>query len=225
MTIGYFLSSIAVMKSGQIIRRFFFLLFVVSVGTGSAQAAFVSMDHEKFGTASLTLDTLTGFQWLGVEHAANRYYADVVDGMKAGGTYEGFRHATMAEVFHLLENFGFDMALVNQDFKPENTVAASTLVSYLGSTFGPEYNVQGFSSAMTADSPAPGYHEFVTIFSSANSGFVGTGVKKDAGAATPFTHWLIWEGNSVPVSEPGPYSVLLLGLIMISAAAVYRKAE
>jgi hypothetical protein len=55
---------------------------------------------------ALFLDTTTGLQWLEFEHANAMSYNDVISQMGSGGTLEGYRYATSAEVLNLFANQG-----------------------------------------------------------------------------------------------------------------------
>lgn len=72
----------------------------------SGNAAIESLDSS-FGTDTITRDTDTGLDWLDVTVTRGLSYNQVTAQMGAGGIYEGWRYATMAELDTLISNFGY----------------------------------------------------------------------------------------------------------------------
>ncbi|MEM9384284.1 MAG: hypothetical protein AAGA68_04440 [Pseudomonadota bacterium] len=105
----------------------------------TAQADLVSEDSD-FGTDTITLDTDTGLRWLDWSVTLGLSFDDVSAQLGPGGTYEGFRFATNAEVEALWQNGGIvdittegpiDFA---NDFTPANFTPAQDLIALLGTT-------------------------------------------------------------------------------------------
>ncbi len=74
--------------------------------TVSANAAILSV-NSSFGANTITRDTDTGLDWLDVTESLALSYNQVTSQMGVGGTYEGWRYATMAELDQLIVNFGY----------------------------------------------------------------------------------------------------------------------
>ncbi len=72
-----------------------------------AHAVFIEGTDPNFGIDSITIDTDTGLAWLDMDFTAGRSYVDVASELGAGGDFEGYRHATHAELFDLFDDFGF----------------------------------------------------------------------------------------------------------------------
>lgn len=72
----------------------------------AANASIVSV-NSSFGADTITRDTATGLEWLDVTVTRGLSYGQVTAGMGSGGTYEGWRYATVAELDQLIINFGY----------------------------------------------------------------------------------------------------------------------
>ena len=72
----------------------------------SAYADIQSIDSP-FGPNTITRDTVTGLDWLDLTVTRGLSYEQVTAQMGPGGTYEGWRYATVAELDQLIANFGY----------------------------------------------------------------------------------------------------------------------
>ena len=81
------------------------LLLITSFSTHSFAALEVKDDLD-WGPASIIYDPSTGLEWLELTFSVNRSYSDVSSQFKAGGDFEGFRHATIEEVLALISEAG-----------------------------------------------------------------------------------------------------------------------
>jgi hypothetical protein len=75
-------------------------------GASPALAALVDQDWQSPGDAQLLLDTSTGLLWLDHTPTMDISYNDVTGALGTGGTFDGFRYATEAEVLHLWAQAG-----------------------------------------------------------------------------------------------------------------------
>lgn len=66
----------------------------------SANAAIIDLGN-------ITRDTVTGLDWLDVTESRGLSYDEVLAQTGVGGDYEGWRHATAAELDQLILNFGY----------------------------------------------------------------------------------------------------------------------
>lgn len=80
------------------IKTFTALLFTLSAAV--ANAALQDLGN-------ITRDTDTGLDWLDVTETRGLSYNQVMAQMGPGGTYEGWRYATTAELDQLIINFGY----------------------------------------------------------------------------------------------------------------------
>jgi len=104
---------------------------VLTTIAGGAHADLIEADDAFFGTDSVTLDTDTGLEWLDLTESQGLSYNEVVAGMGAGGTYEGWRYASVAEVYGPLTNAGIpDVGSTSV----ANIAPAQSLMDLIGST-------------------------------------------------------------------------------------------
>jgi len=101
------------------------LLFSMNV-----QALLVSEDSS-FGADSITRDTDTGLEWLGLDYTLTRGYSGVVSQLGPGGTYDGFRLATGAE----LETLFYSSAGISSTDASSTRAEIFNLISLVGYTF------------------------------------------------------------------------------------------
>lgn len=78
----------------------------------STNASIVSL-NSSFGSDTITRDTNSGLEWLDVTVTRGLSYGQVTAGMTAGGAYEGWRYATVAELDQLIVDFGYVAVLQN----------------------------------------------------------------------------------------------------------------
>lgn len=183
-----------------------------------------------------TLDTETGLEWLDLSATYTRSYNSVVDNLRPGGLYDGYRYANRSEVTNFFLDAGltfgadynnpdrrnFDRYVVFQnlvgitfEYTPANNfglVGADTAAIFSGDlphTFG--YSLVeaiDYSRAFTQDG-ARGYST-ATIIDPVN--YPGNGF------ATSWGSWLV--KNSAQVPEPTTFFLFLAGAI---ALMVRRK--
>jgi len=97
------------------------MLLATSSATQLSHAALVEVDSG-FGLNSGTLDTDTNLEWLDWTQTADISFNDMVPQLLAGGTYDGWRYATAAEV----DTLYFSSAGINP-LAPIETRAAQIL--------------------------------------------------------------------------------------------------
>ena len=231
------------------------ILSLAMMSASSAHAAFVSMDHDVFGKNMLVQDTSTGLQWLKLRHVNGGSlnpvlsYDQMINEMGHGGKYEGFRYATIDEVFQLAEGVGFDFSGLTSekqanghiswstDYSAENSDPVKQLMWSLGWTGDLNAGLRRSIGGVTASTQEDGSHLFAEFAVCLKEDAIFCVNSKDKGKFYMYdaddgqikyaaSHWLIWEGKGTPpspVPEPGTYSMLLLGLGMVGIAVRRRK--
>ena len=98
---------------------------------GSASATLVTGDDPTFGVGSITTDTDTDLQWLDVTSTIFISYDTIITQFDPGDLFEGWRHATSAEVATLFTHGG--VSPLNQTFAGVNSAmyALQTQIGYI----------------------------------------------------------------------------------------------
>jgi hypothetical protein len=193
----------------------------------SGSAAIIQTDFATPGDNLLALDTDTGLEWLRVTATINISYNTLVSTHLApGGIYEGFAHATLAQVTTLFTNAGIDVIGGND---PSNFDGIGVINSRLGYT---EYNhpysvgTRGvFDHSTSAGSHSAAYVQqgqqpMGPAFNFAYAPLPGTG-ELDTSAFPWFGHWLVRAPAVEEVPEPG--TLVLLATAMGSVFALRRR--
>lgn len=208
-------------------QRSMMFLVLLTVSFGS-HAAIVSADHGVFGVGSLTEDTDQGLAFLEVPLTENNSFNDIILEFGAGGSFEGFRHATRLEVVTLVNNFGFSPGAVEGSDIPGNTGAdqLSGLVDLLGVSFTSGTNFRA-TSGSTSTPFATGVQAGVRL-----TDFLGStrhdvvnasssvAISQTASNATN-GHWLVQEASVVPI--PAALPLFLTAIAGLGFLAKRRK--
>ncbi|MDX1410273.1 MAG: hypothetical protein R3330_19115, partial [Saprospiraceae bacterium] len=96
------------------------LCMLSTYGKGTL-AALSAQNDPVFGNNSITTDSETGLDWLDLGLSTGKTVAYVSSQFGTGGAYDGFRHATRAEVLTLFHNAGI----------PDIDTGATTANNYL----------------------------------------------------------------------------------------------
>ena len=65
--------------------------------TNQSYAALIEADDSVFGTNAITIDTVTGLQWLDVNYSYGYSHNEINTELQTGGIFEGYRYATVQE--------------------------------------------------------------------------------------------------------------------------------
>jgi hypothetical protein len=179
------------------------VLFISVLSLASnALAGVVSADWQATGDGLLTLDTTTGYRWLDLTVTVNQSYDFVAAQTGAGGLYQGFRTASVAEVAAFFASAG---AQSSAGLDP-GTVNLLNLVG----TINPDNGWSRYSAGFTNTSydPVVGWNNFSTleVYASGEcTAVAGNGAGNTSVAFTTTGTWLI------QTSVPAPGAIALLG--------------
>lgn len=158
-----------------------------------------------------------GLEWLTVTDSINYSFEDMQVELQPGGTFEGYRHATIGEAWTLASNFGYDENLTALD----NAAAVQDLQDALGTTFA--------SSAGTLQFSTLGYIDDGTRFDIVlqlpipddETTYLGEAYPTDLGFLPPASN-LIGHYLVRPIPEPA-VSALIAGLVLFAGVLARRK--
>ena len=205
------------------------LALMLAIGRNSgnmAKAELIAVDDAVFGIGSITRDTGTGLDWLDVTASQQgRSFIDVNSQFGVGGDFEGFHHASLAEVSQFFTNAGLQVGLFRI---AANALPALNLLSLWGTTHVNPDNL--LSLALTSDPASSGFHFTAALawcigcfpmaageaggLAAAPSSTFG---ESDTRTLNPLSHALIRE-TPTPVPEPATSILLLSGLFMVGLA-------
>ena len=206
----------------------------LAVIASTAGATLVSGDSS-FGPGTITADTQTGLVWLDLTESAGLTHAQVLQELIPGGTFEGFRLATRAEVAGLFADAGFDLSpatlgsFVPQNFDP--AVALAALVGQLGNNGNCGTGCSfSFSSGFLADPPS-----IPDTFAEAGLAWFDNSAGLDPTSPAAPVGRAILEGGAFDTPSPGlgawlvavpePGTLLLLGAALAGLTVMGRRRE
>ncbi len=110
----------------------------MTFSSSTAQAGINVGDYEAAGDGLLTIDTETGLEWLDWTESTNISFIDMEGEFGAGGRFEGWRHASEAEVLGLLSKPEINFTITNwgtdSSVMDDAGMSARSLFGYVGST-------------------------------------------------------------------------------------------
>jgi hypothetical protein len=201
--------------------------------SGTARAALVS-EASSFGPGTITFDTQTGLRWLDLTESNGLSHAEVLQQLGLGGTFEGYRLATRAEVSDFFAHAGFDLSPATlQLFVPQNfdpAVALAALVGELANNGNCGASCTfSFTTGFLADPPT-----IPNTFAEANFAFFDNSAGQDPTSPAAPVGRVILEGGSfgsgfsgqgawlVLVPEPSTLLLCMAGLAGLSAVGRRR---
>ncbi len=191
----------------------------LSLVAAQAQATLIQEDDASFGANSITFDDATGLRWLDLTVTNLQSYNSVLAQQTTGGTYEGYRFATRAEVEQLFTGQGVQTVSgmpqsANFGSGASSILGATTLISYLGVTESQApRGSRGFFDSSAATN-AQAYRLYVW-----GSGDITTVATSNTVAKSSTTASYMGHGSFlVQVPEPGTGLLLAAGLAGIAVA-------
>lgn len=108
-------------------------ILAISALSAAANAEVILNADSEFGTSTVTIDVTNGLEFLDVTLTTNISCDDMVaTHLVSGGAYEGWRHASSAEVTSLIESAGISIAVDPPYLTP--LISVRTLRDSLGET-------------------------------------------------------------------------------------------
>lgn len=198
---------------------------VLLVGNFSS-ATFIELDLYSSGDKLITSDTDTGLYWLDLIVTQNLSYNDALIQMGPGGSLEGFRYATVADVDRLQVSAGLPAGtFYSSFFLYKNKMDA--LMDMVGETTS--RNGYSFAQGITSDPFVPTTStddRILRSFSVTRAAGASQGIIADDSASPYLGSWLVTTTRpSIPEPVPEPATVLLLTSSLIGLAALSRRRK
>ncbi len=193
-----------------------FILLTCFVTTSHAIVMSID-DTGGFGSGALTRDSDQMLDFLDLPLSRNISVNTIITQFGSGDTYDGFRHATLAEVLTLLNNFGFSQPITEGviSFTPGDP-NIPTFLSLIG-VLSIELVGQGSSGFTGQATPTGDSFRTVQIqdaFGPASTDQILSDLNVPSNIATPVLgHWLV--RPSSPVAIPEPTTLILFGAGML----------
>jgi hypothetical protein len=179
-----------------------------------------SVNASLIDNGNYTTDTVSGLNWLDLTETNGLTYYYVSSQLAAGGVYDGWRYATLAETENLFMEFGLPITNTSESPISASTLSGiTTMISYLGNTPG-EFSAEYSGSLGLVDvSSGSGSHLRVGALTTgygASAVTESTVFETDSYGANYFGHYLV---QLMPVPVPAAvwlFSTGLVGLITIA---------
>lgn len=121
-------------KQGSKMKKLNALLVAGALFSSVANAELISTDWKVAGDGYSTLDTVSGLEWLDLSLTKGMSYSTVESKTEAGGSFEGWRLPTEAEVIALINNSVLDKGLI--DYGDYSSNSSATYSGDFASKFG-----------------------------------------------------------------------------------------
>ena len=192
----------------------------------NANAAVVSTDWQTPGDNLITLDDVSGLQWLDLTETYGLMFDYVSGQFDVGSEFEGFRYATDAEVQALWSNFGIDLSTG----APTSVAGADPNVEIAAGILGNTWNIYAFfdypfgASGITANTGGTGHSAmgaYQTDFGFTTYETIGTITSSDTLTnIQPYGSYLVM-GSPVPV----PAAVWLFGSGLLGLIGIMGRKK
>ena len=216
----------------RIIKKYYLLSAIVCLGAMimpcHAGATLMSQDDAMFGLGSITHDTDTGLDWLDLTVTQGLSYNNVSSQLGAGGSYDGWRYASTAEVNMLMVNAGIpDIGT----WSTPNAVPTLALIDLIGVTDP----LPGYSGALgltdAAHTVSEVSHEVSLLVWDSQEGSTPIGfanpswdVREDHLAFQNVGSHLV-RGATDPIPEPATMLLFGTGLAGLAGTRIRKKKK
>ncbi len=183
------------------------IFLVMLLVCNAAGASLVEVDLYSSGDSLLTKDTDTGLYWLDLTETTNISYNDMVEELRPGGLFDGYRYANTADIEQLQLSAGLSTGLYSSFHDMQKI---QELMGKVGITDVSAGAV--FSSGLTSDpfSPSIGLDRITRGFSITQVASTRQGVIGDDDAFSWAGSWLT-KSTLTPVPLPGAFLLFFSG--------------
>jgi hypothetical protein len=210
------------------LTRVLFAITIVAIGASAHAVVIPLYDPAVIGNGNvpddglnLSFDTSTDFEWLDLSLSTSMSYNNMIAQLGPGGLFDGFQHASNADVLQLWTNLGLPTGsfptFSNASDAGALADAAIDLLSDTGTTASFRFT-QGTSTDVTT----PANHRVLTVrhdLPATVSTTAGNGGLGDATAGGQIGHWLYRDRSPVPE----PSTLAILGTAIAAVSAIRRR--
>jgi hypothetical protein len=193
----------------------------VTLSAAPATATLISVDDPRFGPGSVTDDTATGLRWLDLTLTDEWSWLEVEAELGEGGSLEGYRHATFAEVMALFQTAGLPApVVVDRVADPELWARALSLLDLIGRTWPEGLSTYGTVADLDEGGFVVGAIEYFSLTfpdgSTYDRYWIGESFSHfefpPGGRSTEVGHFLV-----KPIPEPGTLVLVAMGTAGLAA--------
>lgn len=190
------------------------MTLAAALAASTATAQITSEDDAIFGVDSITRDAAQQLDFLDLTLSTNRSFNDVSTQFGAGGDFEGWRHATLAELSGLINATGFSPSFTPDTgfaSSPAGTDYLSELVTSVGTTF--TNSSLRSAAGIVSDLVEPGRNYSIDLVDLTDNSTSGDRVNRGSllsANSSNVGHWLVR-----PV--PAPSTAIVLGVAGLAA--------
>lgn len=208
----------------KLLRMMVLVSAIVLLFSNFSSATLIELDLYNPGDKLITSDTATGLYWLDLTVTQDFSYIDTRNKISSGGSLDGFRYATVADVDSLQLSAGLPAGtFFSSSFRYKNKMDA--LIDMVGETDSSSDYRSAFGITSDPFDPTTSIDDrIIRYFSITMAARAYQGVIADDSASSSVGSWLVTNTQpTIPEPVPEPSTMLLMASSLIGLAALRWK--